>query len=70
MVLSGLQVGTSGKEPACNTRDLGLIPGLGRVPGEGKSYPLQYYGLENSMNYMVHGVAEPDTIEQLSLGIE
>ena len=42
--------------------DLGSIPGLGRCPGEGKGYPLQYSGLENSMD-CVHGVAEPDTTE-------
>ena len=36
--------------------DLGSIPGLGRSPGEGKGYPLQYSGLENSMDYIVHGV--------------
>ena len=40
----------------CNTRDLGLIPGLGRSTGEGKGYPLQYSGLENSMDGTVHGV--------------
>ena len=38
-----------GKESVCNAGDLSLIPGLGRSPGEGKSYPLQYSGLENSM---------------------
>ena len=38
--------------------DLGLIPGLGRSLGEGKDYPLQYSGLENSMNYIVHGVTK------------
>ena len=42
-------------------------PGLGRSPGEGKGYPLQYSGLENSMDSIVHGVAESDTTEQLSL---
>ena len=47
--------------------DLDSIPGLGRSPGEGKGYPLQYSGLENSMDYTVHGVAEPDTSERLSL---
>ena len=47
-----------GKESACNAGDLGLIPGLGRSPGEGKGYPLQYSGLENSMNCIVHGVAK------------
>ena len=44
--------------------DLGLIPGLGRSPGEGKDYRLQYSGLENSMDCIVHGVAkELDTAE-------
>ena len=38
--------------------DLGLIPGLGRSPGEGKGYPLQYSGLENPMDCIVHGVAK------------
>ena len=38
--------------------DLGLIPGLGRSPGEGKVYPLQYSGLENSTDCIVHGVAK------------
>ena len=38
--------------------DLGLIPGLGRSPGEGKGYPLQYSGLENFMNCIVHGVTK------------
>ena len=46
--------------------DLGSIPGLGRSPGEGKGYPLQYSGLENSMNSIVHGVIKNQT-EQLSL---
>jgi len=41
---------------ACNAGDLGLIPGLRRSPGEGKGYPLQYSGLENSMDCTVHGV--------------
>ena len=56
-----------GKESACNAGDLGLIPGLGRSPGEGKGYPLQYSGLENSMDCIVHGVSESDMTEQLSL---
>jgi len=38
------------KKSACNAGDLGLIPGLGRSPGEGNGYPLQYSCLENSMN--------------------
>ena len=47
--------GSAGKEFACKAGDLGSIPGLGRSPGEGKGYPLQYSGLENSMHYIVHG---------------
>ena len=39
-------------------RDLGSIPGLGRSPGEGKGYPLQYSGLENSRDCIVHGIAK------------
>ena len=41
--------------------DLVSIPGLGRSHGEGKGYPMQYFGLENSMDYIVHGVAESRT---------
>ena len=44
-----------------------MIPGFGRHPGEEKGYPLQYSGLENSMDSVVHGVAESDTIERLLL---
>ena len=47
-----------GKESACHVGDLGPISGLGRSPGEGKGYPLQYSGLENSMDCIVHGVAK------------
>ena len=47
-----------GKESACNAGDLGLIPGLGRSPGEGNSYTLQYSGLENSMDCIVRGVVK------------
>ena len=54
----GFPGGSVGKESACNAEDLGSIPGLGRSPGEGKGYPLQYSGLENSMDYIVHEVAE------------
>ena len=50
--------GSAGKESACNAGDLGSIPSLGRSPGEGKGYPLQYSGLENSMDCIVHGVAK------------
>ena len=47
----------------------GSIPGLGRSPGEGKGYPLQYSGLENFMDYIVHGAAESDKTERLSLSL-
>ena len=52
---------SAGKESACNAGDPGLIPGLGRSPGEGNGYPLQYSGLENSMDCIVHGVANSRT---------
>ena len=52
----GLPVSSAGKESTCNMGDLGLIPGLGRSPGEGNGYPLQYSGLENSMDYIVQGI--------------
>ena len=57
----GFPCGSAGKESACNAGDLGLIPGLGRCPGKGKGYPLQYSGLENFMDCIVHGVAESQT---------
>ena len=57
----GLPAGSAGKESACNVGDLGLIPGLGRAPGEGNGYPLQYSGLENSMDCIVHRVAKSGT---------
>ena len=55
--------GLDDKESACNAGDLGLIPGLGRSPGEGDGYPLQYSCLENSMDRgawqaIIHGVAK------------
>ena len=57
-------VGSAGKESACNAGDLGSVLGLGRSPGKGKGYPLQYSGLENSMDYTVHGVTKSqDTTE-------
>ena len=59
----------SGKESACHVGDLGSIPGLGRSPGEGKGYPLQYSGLENSMDYSPWGRKELDMREQLSLSL-
>ena len=54
----GFPGGSAGKESSCNVGDLGLIPGLGRSPREGDGYPLQYSGLENPMDCIVHGVAK------------
>ena len=56
--IRGFPRGSAGKESACNVGDPGLIPGLGRSPGEGNGYPLQYSGLENSMDCIVHAVAK------------
>ena len=53
-VFLGFPCGSSGKESVCNVGDLGSFPGLGRSPGEGKGYPLQYSGLENSKDYTDH----------------
>ena len=50
--------GSAGNESACNVGDLGLLPGLGRSSGEGNGYPLQYPGMENSMDCIVHGVTK------------
>ena len=49
--------GSDGKESTCNAGDPVSIPELGRSQGEGKGYPIQYSGLENSMDCIVHGVA-------------
>ena len=46
----GFPGGSDGKESACNAGDLGLIPGLGRSPGEGNGDPFQYFCMENSMD--------------------
>ena len=56
----GLPDSSTGKKSTCNAGDPDSIPGMGRSPGEGKGYPLQYSGLENSghMDYTVHGVAK------------
>ena len=53
--------GSAGTKCASNVGDLGSTPGLGRSPGEGKGYPLQYADLENSMDFIVHGVAKSRT---------
>ena len=60
-VFLGFPCGSAGKETTCNAGDLGLIPGLGRSPGEEKGYPLQYSGLENSKYCIVHGVTKSQT---------
>ena len=52
---------SAGRESACSSGDLGSIPESGRSPGEGKGYPLQCSGLENSMDCIVHGVAKSRT---------
>ena len=54
--------GSAGKESTCKAGDLGLIPVLGRSPGEGKGNPLQYSCLENSMDCIVHGVTKSRTL--------
>jgi len=48
--MKGFPCGSGSKESACNAGDVGSIPALGRSPGEGKGYPLQYSGLENPMD--------------------
>ena len=58
--LGGFSGSSAGKEPSCNAGGLGLIPGLGRSPAEGNSYPLQYSGLENSMDNSPWGRKELD----------
>ena len=65
----GFPDGSDVKESSCNAGDPGLIPGLGRSPEEGKGYPLQYSGLENSMDCIVHVVAKSQTQQQLSLSL-
>ena len=66
LLLLGFPGDSVGKESACNVEDLGSIPGLGRSPEERNGYPLQYSGLENSMDRgawqaIVHGVAKSQT---------
>ena len=69
-IYMGFPGGSDGKESACSAGDLGLIPGLGRSPGEGNRSPRPYYCLENSMDRgawqaTVHGVAK--RTEELTL---
>ena len=71
-VFLGCPGGLVDKESACNAGDLGSIPGLGRSPGEGIVYPLQYSGLENPhgwrslAGYSPWSQKEPDTSGRLS----
>ena len=65
-IVMGFPDGSDSKKSACNAEDLGLIPGLGRSPGEGNGNPLQYSGLENPMDRdawkaTVHGVTKSQT---------
>ena len=57
-LLAGFPGSSAGKESAWSAGDLGLVPGLGRSPGQEKGYPLQYSGLENFMDCAVHGVTK------------
>ena len=76
MFQMGFPCGSAGKESTCNVGDLGSISGSGRSSGEGNTYPLQYSGLENSMDCVVHGVTKSwtrlsdfhFTVFQISLG--
>ena len=67
-VFLGFPSGSAGKESTCNAGDLDSLPRLGRSPGKGKGYPFQYSGLENSMDCIVHRVAESVTTERFKLG--
>ena len=69
LVFLGFPCGSAGKESSCNAGDLGSIPGLGRSPGEGKGYSLQYSGLENFMDVYSWGHKESDRTELLSLSL-
>ena len=70
LTIWGFPCGLGGKESTCKVGDLVLIPGLRRSPGKGKGYLLQYSGLENSMDCIVHVVTRSQTWlrDSLSLG--
>ena len=61
MACGGFPGSSAVKESACSAGDLGLIPGLGRPPGEGNNYLLEFSGLENSMGCIVHGLTRSQT---------
>ena len=63
LTLPGFPRGSAGKESSCSAGDLGSIPGLGRSTGEGKGYPLHNSGLDNSMDFIAHAVAESNKTE-------
>ena len=67
----GFPGGSAGKEPTCNAGDLGSIPGLGRSPGEGNSYPLQHSGLPGEFYrlYSPWGRKESHRTERVSLSL-
>ena len=65
-MLIGFPGSSADKESACSVGVLGSIPGLGRSPGEGNGYPLQYSGLQNSIDSTVYGVAKSQTRLSLS----
>ena len=69
-IFLGFPGGSAGKESTCNVGDLSLILGLGRSPGEGKCYPLQSSGPENSMEYSPWDHKETDRTERLSLSLQ
>ena len=61
ILIFGFPGSSAGKESACSVGDLGSVPGLGISPREGKGYPLQYSGLENSMDCIVYRVTKSQT---------
>ena len=61
LISLGFPCSSASKESACNEGGLGSLPGLGRSPGDGKGYPLQYSDLETSMDCIAHGVAKSRT---------
>ena len=61
----GFPGGSDGKESACNARDLGLIPGPGRSPGEGNGYPGEFHRQRSLVGYSPWGREESDTTERL-----
>ena len=67
MLIEGFPDSSVGEESTCNAGEPGSITGSGRFTGEGRGYPLQYSGWENSMDYTVHGVAESDITKWLAV---